>query len=111
MQFDDDGAAGKVFYAEHLSIVPAAGGRMKVTREGFAYADAGDTAFVMHEVARKEGGGVRITPAPGAKNFLNNDLKLSKEGRDGIEVKGTASVGKDSWTFEYHFRRRRPTKP
>lgn len=108
MQFDDDHAAGKVFYAEHLSLVPAPGGSMKVTRKGFAYTDAGDSAFVMHEVAKKEGDGVRISPAPGAKNFLNNDLKLSKEGRDELKVKGPARVGKGSWTFEYHFKRRRP---
>lgn len=106
MQFDDDHAGGKVFYAEHLSVAPAVRGRMKVTRRGFAYADAGDTLFVMHEVAKKEGDGVRISPDPKGKNFLNNNVKLSKEGADGLKAEGTASVGKNTWTFEYHFKRR-----
>ena len=110
MQFDDDHAGGKVFYAEHLSIAPPVRGKMKVTRRGFAYADAGNTLFVTHEVAKKEGDGVRISPEPKSKNFLNNDLRLSMEGADGLRVEGSARAGKDSWTFEYHFKRRNKSK-
>ena len=59
-----------------------------------------------HEVARKEGDGVRISPEPKSKNFLNNDLRLSKEGPDGLRVEGSVKAGEASWTFEYHFKRR-----
>ncbi|MDG6982790.1 MAG: hypothetical protein JRM74_04975 [Nitrososphaerota archaeon] len=106
MQFDDDHEGGKVYYAEHLSVAPPVRGKMKVTRRGFAYADAGDTLFVTHEIAAKDGDGVRISPDPKKKNFLNNDLRLSKEGPDGLKVVGSASAGGGSWTFEFHFKRR-----
>lgn len=111
IQFDDDSAAGKVFYAEHLRIaLGAKAGELKVTRSGFAYADAGDKLFVTHEVLKKEGDGVRISPEEGSNNFLENNLLLAKEGEDGLQVKGSAAAGGESWTFEYHFKRRTPRK-
>jgi hypothetical protein len=111
IQFDDDHAAGKVFYAEHLYIVPGGrAGELKVTRRGFAYQDAGDKLFVMHELARKEGDGVRISPDEERKGFLQNNLKLSGEGEDGLQSVGTTKAGGDSWSFEYHFKRRTKLK-
>lgn len=111
IQFDDDRAGGKVFYAEHLTIVPGrTPGVMKVTRRGFAFQDAGEDVFVLHEVARKTGDGVRISSEKGAKNFLQNDLVLAKEGADGLVSKGTASAGGGTWSFEFHLKRRTPRK-
>lgn len=111
IQFDDDRGRGKVFYAEHLRVVPSETvGELKVMRKGFAYADAGDKLFLTHEVARKEGDGVRISPEEGSKDFLLNNLKLVREGEDGLKVEGTASAGGEPWTFEYHFQRVTPEK-
>ena len=105
IQFDDDHEGGKVYYAEHLSVADPVRGKMKVTRRGFAYADAGDRVFVTHEIATEDGDGVRIAPDPKKRNFLNNDLRLSKEGPDGLKAVGSASAGGGSWTFESHFKR------
>lgn len=111
IQFDDDHAGGKVFYAEHLRITSGnKAGELKVTRRGFAYADSGDKLFVTHEVAKKEGDGVRIAPEEGSKDFLLNNLLLTKDGNDGLRVKGTAAAGGGSWTFEYQFKRRTPQR-
>jgi hypothetical protein len=62
IQFDDDHEGGKVYYAEHLSVADPVRGKMKVTRRGFAYADARDRVFVTHEIATGDGDGVRIAP-------------------------------------------------
>lgn len=107
IQFDDDRENGRVFYSEHLTIVPGTrGGEMKVTRRGFAYADAGGKLFVTREVAKKVGGSIKISPDRGAKNFLLNNVTIRKEGKDGIVSEGTASAGGAPWSFEFHFKRR-----
>jgi hypothetical protein len=107
IQFDDNPSTEKVFYAEHLRISPdSVTGEFKIVRHGFAFADAGEKALEMREAIRKEGGGIRMFAEEGGKNFLANDLKWSKEGDGGLQMEGTTKAGKDSWSYEYHYRRR-----
>ena len=108
IQFDDNPSTEKVFYAEHLRIAPdTTTGAFKIVRHGFAFADAGDKALEMREEVRKEGEGIRMFAEEGGKNFLANDLKWSKEGDGGLQMKGTTKAGKDSWSYEYHYKRRK----
>lgn len=112
VQFDDDHDGGKMFYAEHVRIAPDPGtGELVALRKGFAFADAGDRVFEMREAVSVEEGTVRVTPAKGSENFIQNDVRFTSREGGALAVEGTAKAGDETWTFEYLYVRRTKQAP
>lgn len=102
----DDSASEKMFYAEQLHFFRDDGGQLRAKREGFDYTHNGDSVVGSVEDVTPTGDGFTIQSESGPEDRMMITEKYSKEGMNGLKMKGTVKAGNVSWSMEYGFERR-----